>query len=153
MKNYNNRGKYTEPIDLPYIQIPKDVFNQLFIDYQSIPESTRMLALWEYFKHYFTNCDYELLKGKDSMAHLLCSSLDSRTYFVQNNARWQAYDRGYGQEYDTDTLIEMKAQEAKEKKKQRNKAHYRKNKMQQVKQHSASEIEGMMQDFIQDDNY
>ena len=131
MKNYNNRGKYTEPIDLPYIQIPKDVFNQLFIDYQSIPESTRMLALWEYFKHYFTNCDYELLKGKDSMAHLLCSSLDSRTYFVQNNARWQAYDRGYGQE----------------------KAHYRKNKMQQVKQHSASEIEGMMQDFIQDDNY
>lgn len=153
MKNYNNRGQYTDPIDLPYIQIPKDVYNQLFIEYSSIPETTRMLALWEYFKHYFTNSNYELLRGKDITAHMLTSMLDSRTYFVQNNARWQAYDRGYGQDYDTDTLIELKQKEAKEKKKERNKKDYQKRKgISQIEQiRDGEETLEIMKSFLDND--
>lgn len=136
-KNGNNgyakgRGKFENPIELKYIQIPRDVLQDLFINFSSLPENSRMLALWHFCYHYLTNQGFDSLKLKDMQAYLLCLMMNEKTFVAQNNARWKCWDEFYRQEdIDFDLAMERYQREKKEKKAERNKNDYNKRKLQQ----------------------
>jgi len=129
--NSKGRGKYLDEITIPYIQIPFDIFNELYVTYSNVPEQSRLLALDAYVYKYFTNDRdrIERLRAIDMMAYMIADNFDQRTFQVQNNARWKAYDSGYGQGIDTNEVLQNKAQERKDKKKELNKKAYQKKKL------------------------
>lgn len=152
MKNYNNRGKYTEPIDLPYIQIPRHLLEMVYSTPNGLSLQDKMIALWLFTYAYWQNKDLDSImpnvRTDAPMAFMFAQLLYERISATMNNARWAAYDKGYGQDLTTDEVIEVKRKEAKEKKKQRNKKNYQKNKLKLEKQHTTSEIEKMLHDAI-----
>lgn len=133
MKNYKSKGMFDSPITLPYIQIPYAVYKMLFIDCSGLTKEARMLALSAYVEKYFTNNNniIEELKNDDMAAYLIATTIDSRTYQVQNNARWQAAERGYGDGRDVDEVLAEKEKIRKEKKAELNKQAYQRRKQQE----------------------
>lgn len=120
------RGKFKDPIELKYIQIPHSVFQSLYVDFASFPEATRMLALYHYVYHYFTNMGYESLKLKDMQAYVICKALDASTEIVQNNARWKCHDEFYKGRLDLDyeAARDLEQEEQQQKRKDRNHKYY-----------------------------
>lgn len=129
--NSKGRGKYLDEITIPYIQIPFDIFNELYVTYSNVPEQSRLLALDAFVYKYFTNDrdKIERLRAVDMMAYMIADNFDQRTFQVQNNARWKAHDSGYGQGKDTIEVLQDKAQERKDKKRELNKKAYQKKKL------------------------
>ena len=129
--NSKGRGKYLDEITIPYIQIPFDIFNELYVTYSNVPEQSRLLALDAFVYKYFTNDrdKIERLRAVDMIAYMIADNFDQRTFQVQNNARWKAYDSGYGQGKDTMEVLQDKAQERKDKKRELNKKAYQKKKL------------------------
>ena len=132
MKNYKANGKFEDPIDLPYIQIPYAVYKMLFIDCVGLTKKARTLALDAYIHKYFTNdpSAIEELKDIDMAAYFVAIAIDSRTFQVQNNARWQALERGYGEGRDVEDVLVEKEKLRKEKKSELNKRAYQRRKQQ-----------------------
>jgi hypothetical protein len=124
------RGKFDKNIELKYIQLPHEVYEIIFRDYSNLPEQSRMLALWHFTYHFFTNSGYETLKLKDMNAYMLCTILDSKLGQLQNIARWRCFDEFYKGEEDIDyeMALELYNKEKKEKKKELNKKDYQRRK-------------------------
>ena len=120
------RGKFEDPIELKYIQIPHSVFQAIYVDFASFPEATRELALYHYIYHYFTNMGYESLKLKDMQAYVICKALDASTEIVQNNARWKCHDEFYKgrDDLDYEAAWDLDQKEKRSKKKELNRKNY-----------------------------
>lgn len=124
------RGKYTDPIEIKYIQLHHDLYKTLFIDGMQVPEASRKEALWAFVYHYFTNTGYEGLKLKDPLAYMICKLLDESHFRVQNNSRWRCLDEFYEGRNDIDyeMALENYNNKIKEKKKATNRIQYSKRK-------------------------
>lgn len=124
------RGVFEDPIELKYVQIPRDVIVKLFIELSKIPEKSRFMALGYFCWHYLTNQGFEALKDKDIQAYILCEMMNQKTFVVQNNSRWKLFDEFYkGELTDFDAAMERHRQETKEKKRERNRLDYQRRKL------------------------
>lgn len=128
------RGRYRNPIDLKYIQLPRKIYEILFLQYSYIPESVRGIALIRFINHFFTNCGYESLKVQDSQAYMLCNIMDEATQLTQNNSRWRCFDEFYKGRDDIDYEMawDLHLEEQKQKKKELNKKNYRERKQREM---------------------
>lgn len=125
-----DRGKFEKDIELTYVQLPHTVFEIIYRDFNTIPENSRMLALWYFIHHFYTNSGYESLKLKDTQAYLICGMLDAKLGQLQNIARWRCFDNFYKgrDDIDFEMALDIANQEKKDKKKERNKQDYQKRK-------------------------
>ena len=145
------RGKYNESIELKYIQLPHELFEIIYRDFNTISEHSRMLALWHFIFHFFTNSGFESLKGKDMQAYMLCEILDSKLGQLQNIARWRCFDEFYKGRNDIDyeMALEENIKEKKEKKKELNKKNYqRKKSFEQQKAEREKEVEQILKEHL-----
>lgn len=128
--NSKGRGKFTDPIEIKYIQLHHDLYKSLFIDGMQIPEASRKEALWHFIYHYFTNTGYEGLKLKDPLAYMICKLLDESHFRVQNNSRWRCFDEFYEgrDDIDYEMALDNYNKKLKERKRESNKAQYNKRK-------------------------
>lgn len=128
----NDRGIFENSIELKYIQLPHEVYEVIFRDFNTMPEGSRMLALWHFIYHFYTNSGYESLKMKDMNAYLLCNILDSKLGQLQNVARWRCFDEFYRgrDDLDYEAALELNKKDKAEKRKERNKRDYQKRKLQ-----------------------
>ena len=131
--NSKGRGRYTDPIELKYIQLSHEAYKILMEDGMQIPEASRKEALWFFFSHYFTNTGYEALKLKDPLAYMICRLLDESHFSVQNNSRWKCFDEFYKGDISKSYNEAYKdyQQEVKDKRKATNKKYYLKRKQQE----------------------
>ena len=133
-KGAEGRGVFEDPIEIQYVQIPRDILNMFFIDYQhSIPEASRKSALWHYIYNFLTNRGMEALKRDDTQGYMLAEMINQKTFILQNNARWINWDDFYLQEdIDFDEAMDRKKKRDKDKKKKQNKNNYAKRKAQKT---------------------
>lgn len=152
--SYNHskgRGKYTDNIELKYIQIPHSIFKNLYIDFASFPEASRSLALYHFIYHYFTNAGYESLKVKDINAYVICKALDAETQIIQNNARWKNFDEFYKgrTDLDFDAAWEIEEAEKKARKKNTNRQYYQDRKLARYQIYNPEEEKKLEQEAIE----
>lgn len=133
-KNYSKgRGKFEDPIELKYVQISRESLNELFRCLNSIPENSRMLALWHFVYNFLTNEGFESLRLKDAAAYILCSQMNEKHFVVQNEARWNMWDNFYKHENITfEEAFERERQRAKANKSEQNKRAYQERKKRDI---------------------
>jgi len=133
-KNYSKgRGKFEDPIELKYIQISRESLNDLFRGLNSIPENSRMLALWYFAYNFLTNEGFESLRLRDTAAYILCSQMNEKHFVVQNEARWNVWDNFYKHENITfEEAFERERQKEKANKSAQNKRDYLKRKKRDI---------------------
>ena len=148
------RGKFENPIELKYVQIPRDILQSLFVGYAAMPEQSRMLALWHFCYHYLTNQGYESLKVKDLNAYLLCEMMNEKTFVIQNNSRWKMWDEFYKQEdVDFDIAMDRYKQETREKKRELDRKNYQKRKSyEQLKLEREEEVNKILSEHLNNKN-
>lgn len=124
------RGIYKGFLLIKYIQLPYRVYQILNFKYQTVPKEERMIALWYFVDHYFTNNGFEEIKDSHPMAYMICDILNEGTFSIQNNARWRCFDEFYNGDssIDYETAEERYEQRVKESKKESNRKYYLKRK-------------------------
>ena len=146
------RGKFNKAIELKYIQLPHEVYEIIFRDFNTMDENSRMLALWHFTYHFFTNSGYESLKLKNMNAYMLCTILDSKLGQLQNIARWRCFDEFYKgrDDIDYDMALEEYNRSKKEKRKERNKKDYQKRKsFEEIQKARETEVDKIIKEHLE----